>query len=357
MTRYRKWFFTGLIIMAVELGCVALLNYIVDPYGFFRYGTWRHDVSYQFSLASKNFVKTRYVALNPRKYDCLIFGSSRVNGIDGRDVKNATCYNMTYPGGLPRNHLDDLRYLLMKGARLRIVLIGLDEFSYKLDPAEHFTDYVRYPYPPAVHQNTALFYLKYLIRYSSRSMKEPLEGFEGKRRPIPYDHYGTGLELAPREAERMIEADPIAYAKEARFQEPYVLEGDRMGKTLDEIRETVDLLKAHGIRLIVFINPIHKATYLATGLETFFLFEKELSGITDFYDFSGLNSITTNNYYYYETSHYRPKVGALMLARMLNDGSLKVPADFGVLVTKGNIEQHLADLRNQVAGLGSAVKW
>ena len=130
-----------------------------------------------------------------------------------------------------------------------------------------------------------------------------------------------------------------------------------MGKTLDEIRETVDLLKAHGIRLIVFINPIHKTTYLATGLETFFLFEKELSRITDFYDFSGLNSITTNNYYYYETSHYRPKVGTLMLARMLNDSSLKVPADFGVLVTRGNIEQHLADLRNQVAGLGSAVKW
>ncbi len=112
-------------------------------------------------------------------------------------------------------------------------------------------------------------------------MKEPFEGFEGKRRPIPYDHYGTGLELAPREAERMIEADPITYAKEPRFKEPYVLEGDRMGKTLDEIRETVDLLKAHGIRLIVFINPIHKTTYLATGLETFFLFEKELSRITE----------------------------------------------------------------------------
>ena len=134
-------------------------------------------------------------------------------------------------------------------------------------------------------------------------------------------------------------------------------EGDRMVEALEELRETVDLLKTHGVRLIVFINPIHKATYLATGLDKFFLFEKELSGITSFYDFSGLNSITTNNYYYYETSHYRRNVGALMLARIFNDSSVKVPEEFGVLVTRDNIDQHIADLKTQVADLGSAVKW
>jgi hypothetical protein len=303
-----------------------------------------------------NFVKTRYVALNPRKFDCLIFGSSRVGGIDGRQVKDAACYNMFYAAGLPRNHLDNLRYLLAKGVRPKVVLIGLDEFSYKEDPAEHPTDYTRYPYPPAVHQNTYLFYLKYLIRYSSRSMKEPLQGFLGKKQPYQYDHYGTGLLPTSPEVEGEIEADPAKHAKEARFQLAMITHGDRMVQTLDEIRETAVLLQMHGIRLIVFINPIHKATYLATGLEKFLLFEKELSKITGFYDFSGLNSITTNNYNYYETSHYRPNVGRLMLARMFGDRSVRVPDDFGVPVTGENIDKHLADLRAQVAGLGSAVK-
>jgi hypothetical protein len=357
MNRYKKWFFTGLIILAVELGSVAALNYIVDPYGLFRYGTWRHDVSHQFMGTAKNFIKTRYVAHNPHKYDCLIFGSSRVNGIDPRQIKDATCYNMNYGDGLPRNYLDDLRYILSKGARPRIVLIGLDEFSYKKETSEHFTDYMRHPYPPAVHQSTILFYLKYLIRYSSRSMKEPFEGFEGKRQPSPYDHYGTGLEESPPEADRLIESDPATHAKDPRFEQPFITEGDRMAEALEDIKETVDLLNAHAIRLIVFINPIHKATYLATGLERFFYFEKELSRITNFYDFSGLNSITTDNYYYYETSHYRRNVGALMLARMFNDSSVKVPDDFGVLVTADNVEKHLAHLRAQVASLGSAVKW
>ena len=358
MKRYRKWFFTGLIILAGELSAVALLNYIVDPSGLFRYGTWRHDVSHQFfGLVSKNFIKTRYIARNPQKFDCLIFGSSRVNGIDGRQIKDATCYNMTYAAGLPRNHLDDLRYMLKKGVRLKIVLIGLDEFSYKFDPAEHFTDYLRYPYPPAVHKSLAFFYLKYLIRYPSRPMKFSFEGFRGKRPPIPYDHYGTGLEFPDRAEEEKINADPTTYAKDPKFQEPLVTRGDRMGEALEEIRETVDLLRAHGIRPIIFMNPIHKTTYFDTGLEKLFLFEKELSKITSFYDFSGLNSITTDNTCYYETSHYRFKVGALMLARIFNDTSVKVPADFGVLVTKENIDEHLAYLRSQVANLGSQVKW
>ncbi|HUJ90728.1 MAG TPA: hypothetical protein VLX12_11060, partial [Syntrophorhabdales bacterium] len=351
MKRYRKWFFTGLIILAVELGCVALLNYIVDPNGLFRYGTWRHDISHQYLLVSKNFIKTRYIVQNPRKFDCLIFGSSRVNYIDVSKIKAATCYNMTYAAGLPRYHLDNLRYMLAKGVRLKIVLIGFDEFSYKYDPSEEFNDYLRYPYPPVVHKSTALFYLKYLVRYSSKSMNNAYEGYRGKRPPVPYDHYGTGLEIPDPKEEARIDADPVTYAKDPKFLQPLDTKGDRMEQTLEEIRETVDLLRAHGIRLIVFMNPIHKTTYLDTGLKKLFHFEKELSTITSFYDFNGLNSITTNNANYFETNHYRFKVGALIIARIFNDTSVKVPADFGVLVTKENIDEHLTYLRNQVAGL------
>ncbi len=41
-----------------------------------------------------------------------------------------------------------------------------------------------------------------------KSLKEPLEGFMGKRQPVAYDHYGTGLMLPPAETERLIEIRP-----------------------------------------------------------------------------------------------------------------------------------------------------
>lgn len=351
MLSHKKWFFTGLVVMVAELTLVALVNYIVDPYGIFRYGTWRRDVSHQFIGPNMNFIKTRYVARSPEKFDCLIFGSSRVRGIDGRQMKGATCYNMSYPDGLPRNHLDNLRYLLNRGARPKIVLIGLDEFSYKRDPEKHFIDYGKHPYPSAVRQNTCLFYLKYLIRYSSRS-KKAFRAFFGKSQPFPYDHYGTGLLERPA-IDRMIESDVTKHVRDQRFHEPMITEGDRIKQSIAEINELVILLQTHGIRPVIFMNPVHKATYIATDLEKHFLFEKGLSKITPFYDFSGLNSVTTNNYYYYETSHYRPNVGRLMLARMFNDHDVQVPDDFGTIVDESNIENHLVSLKNQIAGFAS----
>lgn len=344
---HKKWFSFGLLVMAVELAAVGIINYVVDPFGIFRYGTGRRDLSRQYIGPNMHFIKTRYIAQNPKKFDCLIFGSSRVRGIDGRQMRDAVCYNMFYSDGLPRDHLDNLRYLLSKEARPKLVLVGLDEFSYKRDPADHFGYYGRHPYPPVVQQNTYLFYLKYLIRYSSRS-KKAFKAFLSKKKPFPYDHFESGLLLTP-DIDTAIEADPAKHTGDPKFKRPLISKGDRIMETLDEVRKLVSLLETHDVKWVVFINPIHQTTYLATDLQQHLLFEKELSKITDFYDFSGLNSVTTNNYYYHETSHYRMNVGQFMLARMFGWSTVRVPDDFGVLVTPDNIEKHLTELRRQRA--------
>ncbi len=354
MKRYRKWLCIALCLIVVELGCAALFNYIIDPYGLFRYGTFRKDFSYQFIEPAKNFIKTRYVAQHPEMFDCFIFGSSRVNNIDVRKIPGATCYNMHLAGGLPRNNLDNLRYWLKEGVKPKIIIIGLDEFSYKMDPEEHLTHFLNHPYPPVLNQSLLLYYLKYLLYIFSGSVREPiLEGFMGKRQPIIYDHYVTGLNAPPKEVDRYIEEHPKEHANDPKFNNPFHVEGDYMKGALQDIRETVQLAKTHGTRVVVLINPIHHTTFLDTDLAQFLRFEKALSAITDFWDFSGLNSITTNNYYYYETSHYRPMVGDMMIARIFGDGKVKVPADFGVLVTPENVDRHLEDLRQQVANKAS----
>jgi hypothetical protein len=76
-------------------------------------------------------------------------------------------------------------------------------------------------------------------------------------------------------------------------------------------------------------------------MQRFFRFKKELAAVTDYYDFSGLNSITTDNYYYYETSHFRPLVGDMMLNIMIGAPDVEHPADFGFLVTPRNVDDHI----------------
>ena len=73
--------------------------------------------------------------------------------------------------------------------------------------------------------------------------------------------------------------------------------------------------------------------------------------VTDFYNFSGINDITTNNDNYLETSHYMPQVGDRMLDVMFKgqvDERL-LAQGFGYRVTCGNCEEFL---RKYVDGAG-----
>jgi hypothetical protein len=77
-------------------------------------------------------------------------------------------------------------------------------------------------------------------------------------------------------------------------------------------------------------------------------FVKQLAEISPFWDFTGYNSITTDDRNYYEWSHYRVTVVKYILARVFNDPSVDVPDDFGVFVTQDNIEAHLEKLRENI---------
>ena len=350
MDAHKKWFIFSLVLTCSVVSCIGGLNYLADPYGIFR-----HDFSYQFIEPNKNFIKTRHIKRNPEKYDCLLFGSSRANNIDVRKVPGAVCYNMNYSEGVPRNHLENLRYILGKGVKIKTVILALDEFSYKIDAREHLSQPLRHPYPPVVKENTFSYYLKYLFSMFKGSIwKEVASGYknrmgsQGERPLIEYDMFGSGMAFFPV-IEKAIEDNPRAHINDVRFDAPYRSRGDNLKEALNDIKDIVRTAKENGIRLIILINPIHKTTYLASDIPQLMDFKKQLGLTHDYYDFSGLNSVTTNNYYYFETSHYRMAVGDMMIGRIFKTGQTRVPDDFGSLVTADNIDVHLSGLKKQLA--------
>ena len=75
------------------------------------------------------------------------------------------------------------------------------------------------------------------------------------------------------------------------------------------------------------------------------------------WDFSGYNSVTTENIpirgdsnvrmqYFWKFSHYKTVVGGWILERVLNAERSKshIPQDFGVQLSRENIEAHLAQI-------------
>jgi hypothetical protein len=342
---YRRWCILAMGVIALIVGTTGLVNFITDPYGLFR-----TDFAKQIVEPAMNFIKTRYIAENPGKFDCLIFGSSRVNGIDARHIKDAHCYNMHHPLALPRQHLENLRYLLKKGSKIKLVIVALDDFSYKTDPKERSFQLVTSYYPPVRDESRLLYYLKYFFSIFDRQTRTAmLDGLMGRRVSHPdYDELLDTGRVYSQSVEKRIEEYREQHVKDPKFNVPAYSKGDNVKETLEDLREMAELARRYDVRLVILLNPTHAAIYLSSDLEQYLTFQKELSGITDFYDFSGLNSITTNNYYYYETSHYRFKAGDMIIGRIFGDPTLVVPADFGVLVTKENVDRHIESLRGQM---------
>ncbi len=361
MTSFKKWTRAVAVAIVFLVGAVAIVNILVDANGIFR-----KDVKYRFQPPNLSYVKVNYLLENKTRFDSFLFGSSRVGSIDVTKIPGGRYYNLFCPGGLPEEHLQHIRFLLKSSVPIRNIMIGLDDFSYQVDPRSHLPDLDLEPHPKVSGKNSFTFYAEHVFRLKRLvpqvkayiKYNQRLQAHSVNLNDF-FDLTGTGTMICSN-CDSDIERNVKAHISSARFLEPaqyrIVLE-DRTAVTLQSLKEIVNLAKQNNIHLIVFLNPLHKLTYLNTDLDLFARFKKGLAEFTRYYDFTGLNSITTNNYYYYETSHYRRPVGDMMLKVMLGTPEISVPDDFGFLVTRENIDAHVqkqcSELDRVVIGLNT----
>ena len=341
----KKWILKYILLSFIFCSGAVLFNFYVDNYSIFR-----NNYSKLLQEPNQNFIKMNFLINNNHSFDSFIFGSSRVGKINPTGIKNGNYYNMTYSEGLPIEHLSNIKLLIKNNIKIKNILIGLDDFSYEVNPMLHKNEPMR-----QLHYDTDFnlrsqisFYMYYLFKRPSffdiyRAIQE--NAFNRVFPVSNFDIYNTGLPLVPIEIESYIENNKQAHINNKKFLRPAYYRGNRIKETISHIKEIVELSKKYNFNLLVFINPIHKTTYLDTNFTNFQTFKQELVKITDYYDFSGLNKITTNNYYYYETSHYRVITGELIKKRLF---SSDYEEDFGILITKDNIDWHINNLRSQI---------
>ncbi len=142
----------------------------------------------------------------------------------------------------------------------------------------------------------------------------------------------------------------------------------------EQFRRLLDFAHQNQIGLRIYIHPSHARqfeTKAAAGLWPLFEEWKRMllrinaeearrAGKPAFplWDFSGYNSLTTEPVpplgdtqtqmrWYWESSHYKPALGDLVLDRVFGhqEPGRHLPADFGVLLTPKTIEPHLAQIR------------
>jgi hypothetical protein len=117
------------------------------------------------------------------------------------------------------------------------------------------------------------------------------------------------------------------------------------------VKEIVEYCKINNINLYVYISPFYVEHFYAIKeaglLDEFEHFKRELVKITDYLDFTGANSITTDKNNYWDSSHLRIEKTKIVMAKLFRDPDFKGYKDFGVFVTPKNIETHLKRQRRQ----------
>ncbi|MBR2215567.1 MAG: hypothetical protein IJ849_07405 [Selenomonadaceae bacterium] len=337
----KKFTWCYLLAVVIMLIATAGYNYFFDISGLFN-----DDFSYYRLEPNQHFVKMRYILANPHKYNAYLFGSSRVGNINLTQINDGyRYYNMTYSGGVPYEFLNDVKILLRHQVSIDRIIVGLDDFDIYLDPAIHEKEYLQIPYHDDGNLRT---YLAGLFRQPSTVL---WEGLDDKR--SIYDIYGSG-NLHHEKVDKAIDNDVAAHISKPSFLDaernlPQTLDQTKATRTdqaLAEIAELNEIAAERNINLIFFFNPLQYTRYLSLNRTDLNDFKRRLAHITDYYDFSGLNDMTTNNYYYYETIHYRPVLGDMIVQRIFRP---EEGTSFGVYVTQANVEEHIKNLEEQVS--------
>ena len=107
----------------------------------------------------------------------------------------------------------------------------------------------------------------------------------------------------------------------------------------------VEYCHTHDINLYVYIPPMHVDHFYAikeAGLkDEFETFKRELAKIMDFIDFTEVNSITKDPNNFSDSTHLRIETTSIIMNKLIKHRNIEGDEDFGVIVTKENIEDLL----------------
>lgn len=330
-------------IALIILGCNAYINYKYDMYGVFdkEFGKYRP------SYLNERFAKMDYLLHDGKgKYDTFIFGSSRVQKFNPK-LFSDSAYNLGYSAGLPFDYLRDLKTLVASGIKIKKIYLAIDDFSYKRLPEEVSSNinFVGYSgFSDNLKYKTALL-LRFPEKEQYKYMQNKLDVYK-----LKYNiNIDGSVDAQGTDNDRDI--DLKNYVIDERFKKPtvYSERNKRTQAVIKEIKEFKRICEINKIELIVFMNPTHIVTYLNDDINNLNEFKRELVKAVDFYDFSTINFITKNNYFWIETSHTRPFVSDIIIKRLLEpNNTIPHIKGFGIYLTSNNIDEYIAEYSNEL---------
>jgi len=342
-----KKFIVKFTAFAIILGLIFIpVNVLVDPYNIFHYSAPRDNGV----EANKNFIKTKYVLENKDKFDSYLFGSSRAGFMDVSYLSEKTgenWYCMASSEAVVRENVDTLKVFIKNGEVPKSVMVLIDDIDCFVDPESHKSMLYRVPYPTGGVISFLEFYVKYFDLFTTYdSIKVINEHTEVDETAVTrFQTTGTESLIKPSTFDPSLPQFQVGY-----HADYYKLRNE---EALEDIRNLKALCEENGITLYLVTNPLYYSTYEWDLENGYYDYIKGVSEITDFYNFSCFSDVTLNYKNYYETSHFTPEVGRMMIDRVTDTPSKDLTEQcFGVYVDENSRQAFLDKLKWQAENRG-----
>ncbi|MCD7948223.1 MAG: polysaccharide deacetylase family protein [Oscillospiraceae bacterium] len=341
----KRWLCIFVVSALVVAALFSGFNALVDPFGVFGDKVlhwWSYDMTQNPRTAKIGWLDEHHA-----DYDSYIIGSSKTSSIPTEllnDYYNANFYNILMYGGDVYDSEMTVKYILAHyGAENIVINLSLSElmeFNTEDDP-------IKGNLHAEVDGSSLLaFYSKYLFAHPQYAID--------KLKAYAQDSYlvnankvfipETGAyDKSLRDVERIGSlADYLEKHPEFKVRNPAEETLPAAEECLASIARMQQMCEEAGVSATFLISPMYDGEMDLYCNDDLFAFFEQLADITDYWDFSGYHSVSSEPRYFYDTMHYRNSVGGMMLARMFQDSDVYVPDDFGVYVTRETVAAHNA---------------
>lgn len=347
----KNWIIYFFITCSCFVFLIATINYYIDP-------DWTFNHRNQLNQAQKDYderqQKTNMVTFEAFNYDTLILGNSVITYMNQNDLQGFNAFNYAVNGMSINEFEGYIEYAKEQNKRdFDYIIIGLflnltDGTS---DPK--VTDDIKSSFYYFDKSNE--LYYRYKNLFSADTFKHSITNIISSIRPTDkfayYDRENVKFKpmVSNSFKDVYIQRQKIIFGNQ--YKDPnYKYQSDQL---------IYDNLKKNNpnTKFIIFTEPIAKP--LLDLFDKYDRFDEYsawlnelISNFGEIYNFSYHNSITGNLDLYYDAMHTTPEVMKLVAKKITNSNE-GVPADFGMLVTKESIEDHVNLIRENLIKSGT----
>jgi len=313
---YKKYLLTTFLLIVISLVSVYTLNFLIDSL-WYNGGNKLFSENYSFN---ERFSKVNLYLKQPKEYDCIILGSSRVTLLDSNKISSFKCFNFSFSDGNPEEFIAYAKYIRKFGMKPKLTIVGVDaRFYSRVRHKMIVPDFVNsLELPPS----SLKAYLSFnTLNFSLRTVM---------RKPPQHRYY----------TENLI-GDVLPNTKDYDPPSCFTLEGFGLPYTEDNIKYTETIKNVLNSDLFIgYVAPISAWDMLPlledgelnSYIDIMFKISKKFDR---FYDFSVPSILTVRTDNNYDGHHYSRRSNN-EIAKILNGG----PVRFGLAVHNINFDEY-----------------